>query len=346
MTTVQDLPGRIGHWQVGVPPSGPMDAGVTAWATSPWATPRERRGWSSPRPGPSCGSRYPTVVCVTGAPADVTVDGEPAPSGSRSTWQPARCSRSAPRSAPDCGLAIAVRGGLDVPTYLGSASTFTLGGFGGHGGRALAPGDVLRPGSQDAEAPHPAFAEGETLTRIGGPTPPERRPHLTSTWQLGVTEGPHAAPEFFTRDDIDTLYATDYEVHFNSARTGVRLIGPRPTWARSDGGEAGLHPSNIHDTPYSVGALDFTGDTPILLGPDGPSPRRFRLPGGRRERRAVEAGPAASGDTVRFVPVREADAAALDAHRGAATVPTRGGDGDDGVLGRMDPSGDTAGRPA
>jgi urea carboxylase len=27
----------------------------------------------------------------------------------------------------------------------------------------------------------------------------------------------------------------------------VRLIGPAPLWARADGGEAGLHPSNIHD---------------------------------------------------------------------------------------------------
>ena len=25
MTTVQDWPGRLGHWDVGVPPSGPMD---------------------------------------------------------------------------------------------------------------------------------------------------------------------------------------------------------------------------------------------------------------------------------------------------------------------------------
>ena len=25
-TTVQDYPGRLGYWHVGVPPSGPMDA--------------------------------------------------------------------------------------------------------------------------------------------------------------------------------------------------------------------------------------------------------------------------------------------------------------------------------
>ena len=42
---------------------------------------------------------------------------------------------------------------------------------------------------------------------------------------------------------------------------GVRLIGPKPQWARSDGGEAGLHPSNIHDNAYAVGAIDFTGDS-------------------------------------------------------------------------------------
>ena len=39
-----------------------------------------------------------------------------------------------------------VRGGVDVPEHLGSRATFTLGGFGGHGGRALRPGDVLRLG--------------------------------------------------------------------------------------------------------------------------------------------------------------------------------------------------------
>ena len=25
LTTIQDLPGRVGYWHVGVPPSGPMD---------------------------------------------------------------------------------------------------------------------------------------------------------------------------------------------------------------------------------------------------------------------------------------------------------------------------------
>ena len=64
----------------------------------------------------------------------------------------------------------------------------------------------------------------------------------------------------------------------NSSRTGVRLIGPKPDWARQDGGEAGLHPSNIHDNAYAIGTVDFTGDMPVILGPDGPSLGGFVCP--------------------------------------------------------------------
>ncbi len=92
-------------------------------------------------------------------------------------------------------------------------------------------------------------------------------------------------------------------MHFNSARTGVRLVGPRPNWARPDGGEAGLHPSNIHDTPYAVGAVDYTGDLPILLGPDGPSLGGFVCPATVATGERWKLGQLRPGDTVRFVPV-------------------------------------------
>jgi urea carboxylase len=333
MTTVQDLPGRLGLWQVGVPPSGPMDPVSLREANLAVGNPAGAPGLEITLAGPTLRCSVATVVCVTGAPAPVTIDGEPVP-----LWEPVEVPAGGvlaigATEGPGLRLALAVRGGIDVPLYLGSASTFTLGGFGGHGGRALVAGDVLRPGSPDSAAPHEHLTGA--LTRIGGPTPPDRRPALTSTWELGVTEGPHAAPDFFTREDLDVLYATDYEVHFNSARTGVRLIGPKPTWARTDGGEAGLHPSNIHDTPYAVGALDFTGDTPIILGPDGPSLGGFVCPAVVASGELWKLGQLRPGDTVRFVPVREAEAASLDRSRSLLRVPGRRGDGDDGVIGRV-----------
>ena len=96
-------------------------------------------------------------------------------------------------------------------------------------------------------------------------------PSYENHWNIRVMYGPHGAPDFFTDEDIAMFFATDWRVHYNSSRTGVRLVGPKPKWARADGGEAGLHPSNIHDNAYAIGAIDFTGDMPVILGPDGPS---------------------------------------------------------------------------
>ena len=326
LTTVQDLPGRLGYWKVGVPPSGPMDAVSFREANLALGNQEGAPGLEITLTGPVLRFSAATSVCVTGAHADVTVDGVPADPYTPIEVPAGATLRIGAAPGPGIRTYLAVRGGIDVPEYLGSASTFTLGGFGGHGGRALKAGDVLRPGR--ASGP------------VAGPTPIERRPRLTHQWSIGVTEGPHAAPEFFTRADIDELYAAEYAVQVNSARTGVRLSGPKPTWARTDGGEAGLHPSNIHDTPYAVGALDFTGDTPIILGPDGPSLGGFVCPAVVASGELWKLGQLRPGDTVRFVPVREEDAAGLDAARSFGTIPLIGGDGDDGILARRDAEGD------
>ena len=48
-----------------------------------------------------------------------------------------------------------------------------------------------------------------------------------------------------------------------SNRLGVRLEGPAPKWARTDGGEGGSHPSNVHDHVYALGTINFTGNHPV-----------------------------------------------------------------------------------
>ncbi|WP_159499737.1 urea carboxylase [Microbacterium sp. 18062] len=340
LTTVQDLPGRLGYWQVGVPPSGPMDAVSFREANLAVGNPAEAPGLEVTLTGPTLRFTAPTTACITGAPVEATLDGTPV-----AGWEPFEVPaggvlRIGAAAGPGIRSYVAVRGGVDVPRYLGSASTFTLGGFGGHGGRALVAGDVLRPGA----------APADPLAGTPRPVPADRRPHLTSQWLIGVTEGPHAAPEFFTREDIDRLYTAEYTVQVNSARTGIRLSGPQPAWARTDGGEAGLHPSNIHDTPYAVGALDFTGDTPIILGPDGPSLGGFVCPAVVASGDLWKLGQLRPGDTIRFVPVREADAARLDPSRSlrAPLLIGGAGDGDDGVIARREAdAGDgSAGRPS
>ena len=121
--------------------------------------------------------------------------------------------------------------------------------------------------------------------------------------------GPHGAPDFFAPEYIDTFFAAEWEVHYNSNPTGIRLIGPKPVWAREDGGEAGLHPSNIHDNAYAVGTIDFTGDMPVILGPDGPSLGGFVCPATIAQAELWKMGQLRPGDKVRFTRLAPAEAA-------------------------------------
>jgi len=311
MTTVQDWPGRLGLWHVGVPPSGPMDDRSFRAGNLVLGNDEGAAGLECTLSGPQLRFTTPSAICVCGAQAPVALDGEEIPQwtavdvAAGSTLQVGK--------AAGLGLRVYVlfAGGLAVPPYLGSAATFTLGRFGGHHGRALRRGDVL------------ALSEptGTPLREVTD------SPELTHDWALAVTEGPHAAPDFFTEADIDQLYAARWEVHFNSARTGVRLVGPKPRWARADGGEAGLHPSNIHDTPYGIGAIDFTGDVPIILGPDGPSLGGFVCPATVITAERWKLGQLRPGDTIRFCPVAPEDVRAPPRFRAPAVR-------DNGVLAR------------
>src|SRR4029450_10393928 len=125
-------------------------------------------------------------------------------------------------------------------------------------------------------------------------------PKYGKQWSIAVTPGPHAAPDFFTDADIRAFYDADWEVHYNSSRTGVRLIGPKPTWARADGGEAGLHPSNVHEHAYAIGAVAYPGDMPVILGPDGPSLGGFVCPAIVARADLWKLGQLRPGDRIRF----------------------------------------------
>ena len=192
--------------------------------------------------------------CRAGSRVDVPA-GSDAASSARST---ARAQRAY----------LAVRGGFDVP------------------GLSRQP---RRPSRSDSSA---ATADARCAPAMCCSSMPARRTgvapraaadasaarHCARHGKSACIYGPHGAPDFFTDETSTTFFDTDWEVHYNSSRTGVRLIGPKPKWARNDGGEAGLHPSNIHDNAYAIGAIDFTGDMPVILGPDGPSLGGFVCP--------------------------------------------------------------------
>jgi len=285
LTTVQDMPGRLGYWAVGIPPSGPMDARAFALANAALGNPPDAAGLEITVSGPTLRFDTASLICLSGAAMSATLDGCAVAWHVPIAVPVGAVLRIGGLLGPGCRAYLAVQGGIDVPLYLGSRSTFTLGRFGGHGGRALRTGDILHVAGRPTRPP-----ENTSIVQA----------EIGPSWQIAVHEGPHAAPDFFTEAGIEAFYAAEWEVHYNSSRTGIRLIGPKPEWARQDGGEAGLHPSNIHDTPYAVGAVDFTGDMPVILGPDGPSLGGFVCPCTITTDELWKIGQLRPGDRVRF----------------------------------------------
>jgi urea carboxylase len=306
-TSVQDYPGRLRYWAVGVPPSGPMDALAFRFGNQILGNPPSAAGLEMTISGITLRFNTDCTFCLTGAPMKAALEGTAIPFWTVVQARPGQTLRIGQLEGSGARAYFLVNGGLDVPEYLESKSTFALGRFGGHGGRVLRVGDVLRLQRNGQTQPSPSQTT-QAAPRI---LPPSLVPDYSDRWELGVLYGPHGAPDFFAPEYIDTFFSAEWKVHYNSNRTGVRLIGPKPIWTRTDGGEAGLHPSNIHDNAYAVGAVDFTGDMPILLGPDGPSLGGFVCPAVVVDAELWKLGQLKAGDTLRFRRLTVAEAESL-----------------------------------
>ncbi len=186
-TTVQDLPGaRRAVARRGAAERARWTTAPSASATASSATPTARPASSAPGPDRCCASRAtpPSASPARGAPGRRST-AIPLPRGPRSRCGRARPSRSGNCTRPGLRGYLLVRGGFDTGLVLGSASTFTLGGFGGHGGRELRTGDVLHLGlTPTGDAPEPALAGAD----------PAWLPELTHEWEFARGRRPPRRP--------------------------------------------------------------------------------------------------------------------------------------------------------
>jgi urea carboxylase len=300
LTTIQDWPGRVGLWELGVPPSGPMDPRSFQIANLLVGNPPGVAGLEATLAGPRLRFDAPTVVAVCGAPVPVTLDGRPVP-----TWTAVDVPAGgvlAVGAFADAGMrcAVAVSGGLAAEPVMGSVAAFVAAKL---GPAPLAAGDRL-------EVSGPRSTDGSTALRsTDRPARAEvadgsaLAPVLTDTSTLRVVTGPHGAPDILTTPGLRELFREPWTVHHQSDRTGVRLTGPVPDFARADGGAAGLHPSNILDSAYGVGTIMLSGDVAVVVGVDGPSLGGFAAIGQIIRADRWKLGQLRAGDTVVLDPV-------------------------------------------
>ncbi|NLH82103.1 MAG: urea carboxylase, partial [Phyllobacteriaceae bacterium] len=211
-STLQELPGRLGLWDVGVPPSVPMDEKSFRLANTIVGNPETTAALEMTAHGATLRFNSDGLFALAGARMGATLDGVEVENDVPVAAKAGQVLKLGVIAGPGLRTYLALAGGFDAPEFLGSRTTFTLGRFGGHATGALKAGDVLHFADRPTVAPRPAR--------------PEERPPLTREWRLSVVYGPHGAPDFFLDEDVETLFSTPYEVHFNSARTGVRLVGP------------------------------------------------------------------------------------------------------------------------
>jgi biotin-dependent carboxylase-like uncharacterized protein len=254
-TTVQDL-GRPGYYHIGIPISGGMDR--FALCAANWLVGNQENAavLEAAFLGPELEFTSDATVAVAGAELPPKVDGQ-----RQATWTSFKKGQTLAFDFLKAGARayIAISGGVDVPVVLGSRSTYTLGGLGGHQGRKLAAGDELPLGEARA------VGEGRTvaprLRRAPG-SPAELRMMPGLYWHR-ITE---AAGQHF--------FADTWKVAPEADRIGYRFRGGRPLdfVPREPPFGAGSDPSNIVDACYPYGSVQVpSGTEPIVLHRDAVS---------------------------------------------------------------------------
>jgi 5-oxoprolinase (ATP-hydrolysing) subunit C len=287
-TSIQDYPGRIGFWNQGFPPSGPMDSWSFRLANLLVGNEVGAAGLEVQYMGPTLKFQRDGVIAITGADMQPKLDGQPVP-----LWESiaVKGGQTLVLTSSKAGVRsyIAIAGGVDTPPWLGSRSTFHKAGVGGMQGRALQKGQVV------------PVAKGKGT--LGRKAKPECRPSFATDkiWTIEVVAGPN--DDWVDEAGHKRFLSTDWKLSSKSDRTGFRLEGPQWTFtekAYKKAPENGAEPSNIIDQGYPLGAINLAGQTPIILVNDGPSMGGFINPYTVPSAAFWKLGQSKPGDIYRF----------------------------------------------
>ena len=287
-TCVQDYPGRIGYWNQGFPPSGPMDSWSFRLANLLVGNEPGAAALECQFVGPTLRFQRDGVIAVCGAPMNPKLDGEP-----MAMWESVavKAGQTLEMSFATTGARsyVAVAGGIDTPPWLGSRSTFDKAGVGGMEGHRIKVGQVV------------PVAEGAGVA--GRKVKEDCRPAIPAdkVWTIEVVAGPN--DDWIDASGHQRFLGTDWKLSSKSDRTGFRLEGPEWTFtekATNKAPEHGSEPSNIIDQGYPVGAINLSGQTPIILVNDGPSMGGFINPYTVPSATFWKLGQSRPGDIYRF----------------------------------------------
>lgn len=251
-TTIQDA-GRFGHYAIGMPPSGAMDLFSYTVGNYLVGNKADAAGLEITYFGPELEFTEDSVIAVTGADMPPKLNGNSFP-----VWEAVRVKSGDVLSfdylKTGARSYLLISGGINVPDFLGSRSTYTLIGLGGHEGRALAAGDLLQ-----------VFETGNAEDRVGHSVPNKYIPVFTSETELRVVIG--LCSYRLTPESKAAFFDTEWTVTPDANRIGYRYRGGELEFIpRKQPAGAGSDPANVVDLGYPVGSIQVPGGVePIVL---------------------------------------------------------------------------------
>ncbi|MCI1751164.1 biotin-dependent carboxyltransferase family protein [Megasphaera cerevisiae] len=223
LSVLQDR-GRKGYQKVGMLVNGAMDEEALRLGNILTGNEQQEAGLEITMLGPVLKFSQETLIALTGADMDPRIDGRAVP-----MWRPVLVRAGAVlrfgHSLSGCRSYLCVSGGYDVPSVMGSKSTYLQAHIGGYQGRALVQGDVLSLGRMSDQGRRIV----KTLHDTGG--------IQTSDWYVEAAHRLYdevAAPvrltaglqySYFTEDSLQRLVSEPFRITVHSDRMGYRLEG-------------------------------------------------------------------------------------------------------------------------
>lgn len=251
-TTVQDI-GRIGHYEVGMPPSGAMDKYALKVSNLLVGNDENAAGLEITYMGPKLKFEKDAVIAVTGGEIPPKVNDETV-----GMWETIAVKAGDILSFDfvkgGARSYLALQGGIDVPTVMESRSTYTLIGLGGFEGRALQENDELQIGSEKNVDVSPGQKIDDELI-----------PKYSKDHEIRVVMG--LCSYRLTEESKDRFLNIHWQVTPDANRVGYRFKGEKMDFVdREQPFGAGSDPSNVTDQGYPIGSIQIPGGVePIAL---------------------------------------------------------------------------------
>lgn len=313
LTTVQDR-GRAGYRQLGIRPCGVMDPVAARVANLLVGNNDDAAVLELTLLGPTLRFEVPTLIALAGADFQAIIDGQPILNNAPH-WIEAGQVLELKQAVQGCRGYLAIKGGFDVPSILGSRSTDTRSGWGGFKGRALQAGDLLPlnkgwPGTKRSGGPGPFHGEKILEEQSKGTHAPTKWSVELPILEIGsagaspshikipVVRGSEAA--WFTHASWEALLHTPYMITPQSDRMGYRLQGEVLSLEK---------PRGLLSAASLRGNIQVPADgQPILLLADHPTTGGYPVIATAATAAWPVLAQARPGDQLRFVEVTRAEA--------------------------------------